>query len=132
MQPGPFLKLSQRQQLALTPQLQQSIRLLQLSAQDLEAEIAQAIQDNPMLEQQEQYDIDAASGEHPTTEEEPRYWSVSDFSNHSGRARDANDDPGMPEKRSEEHTSELQSLMRRSYAVFCLKTKRAANDAYKL
>src|SRR3546814_2294324 len=26
--------------------------------------------------------------------------------------------------RSEEHTSELQSLMRNSYAVFCLKTKR--------
>src|SRR3546814_6777961 len=26
--------------------------------------------------------------------------------------------------RSEEHTSELQSLMRSSYAVFCLKTKR--------
>src|SRR3546814_7598083 len=28
------------------------------------------------------------------------------------------------EPRSEEHTSELQSLMRISYAVFCLKTKR--------
>src|SRR3546814_7345795 len=27
------------------------------------------------------------------------------------------------EKRSEEHTSELQSLMRNSYAVFCLKQK---------
>src|SRR3546814_7944577 len=27
-----------------------------------------------------------------------------------------------PERRSEEHTSELQSLMRISYAVFCLKT----------
>src|SRR3546814_7647317 len=27
------------------------------------------------------------------------------------------------EQRSEEHTSELQSLMRRSYAVFCLKKK---------
>src|SRR3546814_1055164 len=26
-------------------------------------------------------------------------------------------------KRSEEHTSELQSLMRKSYAVFCLKKK---------
>src|SRR3546814_1309006 len=26
-------------------------------------------------------------------------------------------------RRSEEHTSELQSLMRNSYAVFCLKTK---------
>src|SRR3546814_6339209 len=28
-----------------------------------------------------------------------------------------------PENRSEEHTSELQSLMRISYAVFCLKNK---------
>src|SRR3546814_6847908 len=28
-----------------------------------------------------------------------------------------------PETRSEEHTSELQSLMRISYAVFCLKKK---------
>src|SRR3546814_8580003 len=28
-----------------------------------------------------------------------------------------------PEQRSEEHTSELQSLMRISYAVFCLKNK---------
>src|SRR3546814_8484280 len=27
------------------------------------------------------------------------------------------------QRRSEEHTSELQSLMRISYAVFCLKTK---------
>src|SRR3546814_10777405 len=30
---------------------------------------------------------------------------------------------GQPEPRSEEHTSELQSLMRISYAVFCLKKK---------
>src|SRR3546814_4708555 len=30
---------------------------------------------------------------------------------------------GGPEERSEEHTSELQSLMRISYAVFCLKKK---------
>src|SRR3546814_8960565 len=29
----------------------------------------------------------------------------------------------LPERRSEEHTSELQSLMRISYAVFCLKKK---------
>src|SRR3546814_10200545 len=32
--------------------------------------------------------------------------------------------PGQPDKRSEEHTSELQSLMRISYAVFCLKKKK--------
>src|SRR3546814_9289187 len=29
----------------------------------------------------------------------------------------------LPTRRSEEHTSELQSLMRISYAVFCLKKK---------
>src|SRR3546814_7926288 len=32
------------------------------------------------------------------------------------------------EARSEEHTSELQSLMRISYAVFCLKTKKPNNQ----
>src|SRR3546814_4442247 len=31
--------------------------------------------------------------------------------------------PGPMNRRSEEHTSELQSLMRISYAVFCLKKK---------
>src|SRR3546814_4363649 len=31
-------------------------------------------------------------------------------------------------KRSEEHTSELQSLMRTSYAVFCLKKKKTTNN----
>src|SRR3546814_7374742 len=32
-------------------------------------------------------------------------------------------DMTRPDQRSEEHTSELQSLMRISYAVFCLKKK---------
>src|SRR3546814_8959418 len=32
--------------------------------------------------------------------------------------------PGLSPGRSEEHTSELQSLMRISYAVFCLKKKK--------
>src|SRR3546814_4295784 len=32
------------------------------------------------------------------------------------------------ERRSEEHTSELQSLMRISYAVFCLKKKTTQNE----
>src|SRR3546814_5305948 len=33
-----------------------------------------------------------------------------------------------PSCRSEEHTSELQSLMRISYAVFCLKKKKTKNN----
>jgi len=44
------LKLSQH--LALTPQLQQSIRLLQLSTLELNQEIEQALQENPLLERE--------------------------------------------------------------------------------
>src|SRR3546814_3626458 len=35
---------------------------------------------------------------------------------------------GSSRQRSEEHTSELQSLMRISYAVFCLKKKKQQNN----
>src|SRR3546814_9879315 len=35
-------------------------------------------------------------------------------------------------RRSEEHTSELQSLMRISYAVFCLKKKKKTNYMTKI
>src|SRR3546814_9825505 len=42
----------------------------------------------------------------------------------SGTDRDASGGAGGPGCRSEEHTSELQSLMRISYAVFCLKKKK--------
>src|SRR3546814_3975340 len=34
----------------------------------------------------------------------------------------------VAQERSEEHTSELQSLMRISYAVFCLKKKKRQNS----
>src|SRR3546814_12313482 len=36
--------------------------------------------------------------------------------------------PAILQVRSEEHTSELQSLMRISYAVFCLKKKKQYNS----
>src|SRR3546814_4914089 len=36
-----------------------------------------------------------------------------------------------PKERSEEHTSELQSLMRISYAVFCLKKKKRQTTCYR-
>src|SRR3546814_10728393 len=37
-------------------------------------------------------------------------------------------DVGPPAGRSEEHTSELQSLVRISYAVFCLKKKKITKE----
>src|SRR3546814_9193867 len=57
-----------------------------------------------------------------------------DFGEWSGRAFESlkdrddwrrwNETRGQSRPRSEEHTSELQSLMRISYAVFCLKKKK--------
>lgn len=44
------MQLNLSQQLTLTPQLQQAIRLLQLSSQDLNHEIQEALEANPMLE----------------------------------------------------------------------------------
>jgi RNA polymerase sigma-54 factor len=44
------LSLKLGQQLTMTPQLQQAIRLLQLSTLDLQLEVQQAIESNPMLE----------------------------------------------------------------------------------
>src|SRR3546814_3639988 len=63
------------------------------------------------------FDISSASGETEGT------------SMIIGTRRAASDRPRlavqtMRNVRSEEHTSELQSLMRISYAVFCLKTKK--------
>ncbi len=54
MRQGLQLKFSQH--LALTPQLQQSIRLLQLSSQELNQEIELLLQENPLLERGETSD----------------------------------------------------------------------------
>ncbi len=48
----PHLQLKLGQHLTLTPQLQQSIRLLQLSTLELNQEIGQLLQDNPLLERE--------------------------------------------------------------------------------
>src|SRR3546814_2571958 len=46
--------------------------------------------------------------------------------------RSRKDSPRRRHGRSEEHTSELQSLMRISYAVFCLKKKKQNHNKHKL
>jgi RNA polymerase sigma-54 factor len=55
MKPG--IQLKQTQQLALTPQLQQAIRLLQLSQLELQAELRELAETNPLLE------LDAQEGD---------------------------------------------------------------------
>src|SRR6056297_393035 len=57
------LQLKLGQQLTMTPQLQQAIKLLQLSTLDLQMEIQQVLQSNPMLEVDEGDDTPGEGGE---------------------------------------------------------------------
>jgi RNA polymerase sigma-54 factor len=68
------LQLKLGQQLTMTPQLQQAIRLLQLSTLDLQQEIQQALESNPMLEASE----DEPVAENPETTEEAMPASAGD------------------------------------------------------
>lgn len=55
------LQIRLGQHLTMTPQLQQAIRLLQLSAVDLREEIQEAVDSNPMLEVEDGFDEDFGS-----------------------------------------------------------------------
>lgn len=75
----PSLQLKQGLQLSLTPQLQQAIRLLQLSTVELQLEIQQALDSNPLLEAVDDdldypdYDSEA------TTDNDPSHSDEADF-----------------------------------------------------
>ena len=61
----PALSLRVGQQVTMTPQLQQAIRLMQLSSVELAQEVREAIETNPMLDYPEETESDAAEdGEH--------------------------------------------------------------------
>ncbi len=62
------LQLKMGQQLTMTPQLQQAIKLLQLSSLDLHQEIQQALYDNPLLELADELEQSEAAPA-PTNEE---------------------------------------------------------------
>ena len=74
MKQGLSLRVSQH--LALTPQLQQSIRLLQLSTLELSQEVEQMLDENPFLElteeRAEREDYGLASGGHAGQRGRPR------------------------------------------------------------
>src|SRR5437762_1995969 len=57
----PSLQFRLSQHLTLTPQLQQSIRLLQLSTVELNQEIERILMDNPALEREDHDDGDASA-----------------------------------------------------------------------
>jgi RNA polymerase sigma-54 factor len=57
----PALQLKLGQQLTMTPQLQQAIKLLQLPVLELQAQVQEALETNVMLEQEEDDTIDLTS-----------------------------------------------------------------------
>ncbi|UUM30338.1 RNA polymerase factor sigma-54 [Vibrio japonicus] len=65
----PSLQLKLGQQLAMTPQLQQAIRLLQLSTLDLQQEIQEALDSNPLLEVEETGEDISPNEDKPSNEE---------------------------------------------------------------
>lgn len=63
------LQLKLSQQLAMTPQLQQAIRLLQLSTLELQQEIREALESNPLLELDDNHqEIDSPADAEPQKE----------------------------------------------------------------
>ena len=65
------LNLQLGQNLTMTPQLQQAIRLLQLSTLELQLEVQQALDSNPMLELAEENPAEEASSPETKNDAEP-------------------------------------------------------------
>lgn len=64
----PTLQLKIGQHLTMTPQLQQAIRLLQLSSLDLQSEVQEALESNPMLEVDDNPDTETNNTEQEKSE----------------------------------------------------------------
>ncbi len=94
MKPGLQLKLSQH--LALTPQLQQSIKLLQLSTIEMQQEIERYLLENPMLERDDEGPESFASAQQfdsPQAKEGERQHEESATSNNDEREGEAPEAP---------------------------------------
>src|SRR5574338_649666 len=98
MKPSLQLKLSQH--LTLTPQLQQSIKLLQLSTLELNQEIERFLLENPMLEREDGDGSDfapAAPGQAATASTTERSSDAADARNASEGGGDSEAAPAMDE-----------------------------------
>ncbi|WP_026375886.1 RNA polymerase factor sigma-54 [Aestuariibacter salexigens] len=90
----PSLQLKFSQQLTMTPQLQQAIRLLQLSTLDLQQEIQEALDSNPLLEVEEGMDGSAESALNGNDKIDNEATTTADADSiESGQALEKNDLP---------------------------------------
>lgn len=92
----PSLQLQLQQQLTITPQLQQAIRLLQLSTQELNEEIQQMVEKNPLLEFEEFAEDQNTLAQH-TLESTTAQWSQPTEYKNSSRIDNIDDHPNLEE-----------------------------------
>jgi len=97
----PTLQLKLGQHLTMTPQLQQAIRLLQLSTLELQSEIQQALEENPMLERDEDGPENAVDAESRAEKQE------TENLNNASETNAENDDPHMDMENKQEMPDEL-------------------------
>ncbi len=103
----PTLQLKIGQSLTMTPQLQQAIKLLQLSSLDLEAEIQEALDSNPMLEAEEvQPENDSAT---QSTSQEPEANPSEPVIDFSSSASNSSDETNLQSQTQEDATVNLES-----------------------
>ncbi|MBU0689352.1 MAG: RNA polymerase factor sigma-54 [Gammaproteobacteria bacterium] len=112
----PALQLRQSQQLLLTPQLQQAIKLLQLSTLEINQEASRLLDENPLLERIDdnanqtysgssdaqapaQESTESTAADNPVQDSTPE-WGEANFS-HSGNASPDDEDDGYQEVAAE-------------------------------
>jgi len=99
----PSLQLKLGQHLTMTPQLQQAIRLLQLSTLELQSEVQQALEENPMLEQDEE-NFDTSPAAENDSLPSDKQGTASDKDNDSTAE---NEDPHLDMENNQEMPDEL-------------------------
>ncbi|PIP80324.1 MAG: RNA polymerase factor sigma-54 [Gammaproteobacteria bacterium CG22_combo_CG10-13_8_21_14_all_40_8] len=85
----PALQLKMGQHLTMTPQLQQAIRLLQLSTLDLQAEIQEVLETNPLLE------IDEIDNLTPNHQEQSEFSDNNESSHDAALEKNSSDDSSL-------------------------------------
>ncbi len=124
------LQLKLSHQLALTPQLQQSIRLLQLSTLELNQEIGQMLQENPMLERSEDDAYDAGTEEGEASENTTRdetsdtvYEELAWGDRHVGSGSDDDEDDDRGFQQSDEESRSLRQHLLSQVAMMPLNNR---------
>src|ERR1700692_4272793 len=89
----PSLQLRIGQQLTMTPQLQQAIRLLQLPSLDLQAHVRETLETNVMLEAEDELALDAPPDTVREREDVPVEEKYAELDGHTAAAGDQREEP---------------------------------------